>query len=66
MKSRIEYHVFAEFTDSYCGKRIAITLSEKQAKKVGDMIAASGLVNAVWYRLKERRPDTKPWRRGRM
>lgn len=60
-KSKLEYHLYARFPQSSCGVRIAVTLSEKQARILGSEL--NPFTDEVWYRIKERRPDTKPYRR---
>jgi hypothetical protein len=66
VKSRLEYHVFASFPPSRCGVRVGVTLTEKNAKRVGDLILSTGLADEVWFRIHERRPSTKPWRMGKL
>lgn len=60
-RSALEYHVFARFRCNGSGVRIAITLSERTAQKVGNW--ASEYADDVWYKLKPRNPDTKSYRK---
>lgn len=60
MASRLEYHVFAKFPCNAGGVRVAVTLSERTAQKVGNRVAT--FADEVWYKLKVREPQTKPHR----
>jgi len=61
MKSKLEYHLFARFSSNGGGVRIGVFLSERKAQQIGN--AMHEFADDVWYRIKPRRPDTKPYRK---
>lgn len=64
MASALEYHVYAKFPCNNIGVRVAVTLSERTAQKVGG--AMSEFADEVWYKIKARASSTKPHRASRM
>jgi len=61
MKGKLEYHLFAKFPSNAGAVRIGVFLSERSVQKIGGAIHE--YADDVFYRIKVRRPDTKPYRK---
>jgi len=63
MKTRLEYHLYAVFPSNGGTVRIGVFLSERTARDIGNAIFE--FADEVYYKVKPRRPDTKPYRKPR-
>ena len=61
MKSKLEYHLFARFPSNAGAVRVGVFLSERKVREIGSEIFE--FADEVFYKLKARRPDTKPYRK---
>ena len=59
--SKLEYHLYARFMPNDSGVRIGVFFSERKVQQIGSKIHE--FAEDVWYRVKSRRPDTKPYRK---
>ena len=63
MSRGLEYHLFARFPSNGGAVRIAVTFSERAAQRLGNELWP--WVDEIYYRIKARHPNTKPYRRPR-
>lgn len=63
MKSKLEYHLFARFPSNAGAVRIGVFLSERAVQKLGGEMHE--FADEIFYKIKVRRPDTKPYRKPR-
>ncbi len=63
MKSRLEYHLFARFAPNVSGVRVAVTLSERKVQELGN--ALFSFAEEVWYRIRPRSANARPYRQPR-
>lgn len=61
MRGKLEYHLFARFPSNNGAVRIGVFFTERSAQKIGGEIFE--FADEIFYRIKVRRPDTKPYRK---
>ncbi len=61
MKGKLEYHLFARFPSNSGAVRIGVFFTERSVQKIGGEIFE--FADEVFYRIKVRRPDTRPYRK---